>query len=642
MIKKNLTNFFQGHELNAYEYFGAHPAKEGVDFVLYAPHASKISVVGDFNNWDEAVNPMEKDEEGVWIVHVPEAKVGDAYKYRITQSTGRTIDKIDPYAFYSKFRPENDSVVASLDFDGWNDAEWMKKRNKGFDDPISIYEMNIGSWRDKNTRVELEDVLPEQHEDGYFVKYSDIVDELIEHCKKYHFSHVEVMPLSEFPFDGSWGYQVSGFFSVTSRYGNNIELKEFVNRLHEAGIGVIMDFVPVHFVKDEYALAYYDGTPLYEYTNGDDAHSEWGTSYFDLGKETVRSFLMSAANYWIKEYHFDGLRMDAISNAIFWKGNKMRGENKGATDFIKRMNFMLNSEYEGKIMLIAEDSTDFPNVCKSTLDGGLGYDYKWDLGWMNDTLKYLAKDPIYRQWHHNNITFSMAYFYSEKFILPLSHDEVVHGKATIVDKMWGSYEDKFAQARELYTYMFGHPGKKLNFMGNEIGMLREWDEQKGTDWFLRQYPMHAGFEVFFQDLTGIYKNDDAFWYGYDPTNFQWINADDAANNTFSFMRKGSKNVYVFLINFSTNSYTLQFGVPYKGVYHEVLNTQWSKYNGNLGHNDQRDFKAIRLPLNNQPYRIQALVPAFSAMILKVEKPEEAPKPEEKPEEANTVSTSETE
>lgn len=622
MSKKDLTAFFEGRDLHAYEYFGAHPDKDGTMFRVYAPHAQSVSVIGDFNEWERSASPMEKDDQGVWSLYVTGAKPQDAYKYHIVQSTGRAVDKMDPYAFRSKLRPDTDSVIADMDFDGWTDQKWMESRSKGFDSPLSIYEMHVGSWRNHNERVELVDQLPEQHEDEWFYKYSDIVDELIAHCKKYNFTHVEVMPLSEYPFDGSWGYQVTGFFSATSRYGTNIELMEFVNRLHDAGIGVVMDFVPVHFVKDDYALAYYDGTALYEYSKHEDGDSEWGTSYFDLWKETVRSFLMSAANYWLDKYHFDGLRMDAISNAIFWKGNKNNGENKGATDFIKRMNFMLNEEYQGKIMLIAEDSTDFPNVCKSTLDGGLGYDYKWDLGWMNDTLKYLKEDPIYRQYDHNLITFSMAYFYSERFILPLSHDEVVHGKATIVDKMWGSYEDKFAQARGLYTYMFGHPGKKLNFMGNEIGMLREWDEQKGTDWFLRQYPMHAAFEKFFEDLTTICHDNDAFFYGYDPLNFQWINADDNAHNTFSFMRKGSKDIYVFVINFSTNTYRLQFGVPVAGIYKELLNSQWPRYGGNMHDEIPQSVRALRLPLNNQPYRMEINVPAFAAMIFRVEKPAE--------------------
>ncbi|MDO4663559.1 MAG: 1,4-alpha-glucan branching protein GlgB [Erysipelotrichaceae bacterium] len=621
MHKMDLTQFFQGRELNLFNYFGAHPEKDGVFFAVYAPNAKEISIVGDFNEWTEDIDTMKKDKDGVWTAHVKNAKLGQAYKYRITQSTGRVLDKIDPFAFSAKLRPEHDSIICDLTFDQWTDQKWMQERNKGFDTPLSIYEINLGSWRDRNMRVEEIEGAPEQNEDGLFVHYDDIVEELIVHCQKNHFTHVEVMPLSEFPFDGSWGYQVSGFFSVTSRYGTPLELKQFVNRMHEAGIGVIMDFVPVHFVKDEYALAHFDGTPLYEYAKEEDANSEWGTSNFDLWKESVRSFLMSAANYWLEEYHFDGLRMDAISNAIFWKGNKMLGENKGATDFIKRMNYTLNQKYENKILLIAEDSTDFPNVCKSTLDGGLGFDYKWDLGWMNDTLNYLKLDPIYRKWHHNDITFSMAYFYSERFICPLSHDEVVHGKATIVDKMWGSYDDKFAQARALYAYMFTHPGKKLNFMGNELGMLREWDEMKGCDWFLRKYPMHNSFEKFFGELTGVCSESDAFYYGYDPMNFQWINADDADHNVFSFMRKGSKDVYVIILNFSTNPYTMQFGVPHGGIYEQRLNTQWECFGGKLT-TQAENVKAIHLPMNGLPWRIRVNVPALGAVIYKVDRPEE--------------------
>ncbi|MBP3853290.1 MAG: alpha amylase C-terminal domain-containing protein, partial [Erysipelotrichaceae bacterium] len=378
--------------------------------------------------------------------------------------------------------------------------------------------------------------------------------------------------------------------------------------------------VPVHFVTDNYALASFDGTHLYEYEKDNDANSQWGTYNFDLWKEEVRSFLMSAANFWIDVYHFDGLRMDAISNAIFWHGNKVNGVNEGACDFMKRMNYLLNEEHQGKIMLIAEDSTDFPDVTKSTFDGGLGFDYKWDLGWMNDTLNYFKMDPIYRQWHHYDLTFSMAYFYSEKFIMTFSHDEVVHGKATIVDKMWGSYEDKFAQARALYTYMYAHPGKKLNFMGNEIGQLREWDETKSCDWFLLEYPMHDAFEHFIEDLGSIYNENDAFWkHDYDGQSFEWIDADNKEKNLYSFIRKGEKKDFILLMNFSTNSYDhQQFGVPVMGVYKEILNSQWSKYNGNYTDDTPQTCHAVRLPRNNRPYMIQVNVPSLGAVILEVE------------------------
>lgn len=609
MLDNKVKAFFEGSDITSYRYFGAHVSKNGVDFRVYAPHAKSITLIGTFNDWDGEANPMKKDKHGIWEAHVKNAKLGDSYKYRIHQATDEIVDKMDPYAFYSELRPNTASIVADLTYNKWTDDKWMAQRNKGFDSPVNIYEMHAGSWK------------KETDDPQEFVKYKDIEKDLIAHCKKHHFTHVEMMPLCEYPFDGSWGYQCTGYFSSTSRYGTNQELMHFVNALHKAGIGIIMDFVPVHFVKDNYALAKFDGTPLYEYTKDEDAHSEWGTYNFNLWKEEVRSFLMSAANFWIDVYHFDGLRMDAISNAIFWQGNKNNGVNEGACDFMKRMNFELNKAHDGKIMLIAEDSTDFPNVTKSTLDNGLGFDYKWDLGWMNDTLDYCKKDPIYRQWHHYDVTFSMAYFYSEKFINVFSHDEVVHGKATIVDKMWGSYEDKFSQARAVYTYMFTHPGKKLNFMGNEIGQLREWDETKSCDWFLLEYPMHDAFNHMFQDLGKLYVENDAFWKDdYNPCSFEWVNADDTQHNMFSYLRKGTKKDYLIILNFSTNPYAKQqFGVGISGEYKEVLNTQWAKYNGNLPSDTAQKCQAVRLSRNGKPFMIQCDVPSLGATVFEVEK-----------------------
>ena len=606
MDQKQLTAFFEGRDLYAYHMFGAHIEKDGVNFTLYAPNAQTISLIGTFNDWDENAHVMTKDDAGIWHVFVKGAKPGDSYKYRVTQSTGNVVDKMDPYAFYSELRPNTASIVADLSYDQWSDQKWLENRSKGFDQPVNIYELHVGSWK--------------KDEGEEFISYADIEQDLIAHCKKHNYTHVEVMPLCEYPFDGSWGYQCTGYFSSTARYGTNQDLMHFVNELHKAGIGVIMDFVPVHFVTDNYALAKFDGTSLYEYEKEHDANSQWGTYNFDLWKEEVRSFLMSAANFWIDIYHFDGLRMDAISNAIFWHGDKRNGVNEGACNFMKRMNFMLNEEYQGKIMLIAEDSTDFADVTKSTFDGGLGFDYKWDLGWMNDTLNYFKMDPIYRQWHHYDLTFSMAYFYSEKFIMTFSHDEVVHGKATIVDKMWGSYEDKFAQARALYTYMYAHPGKKLNFMGNEIGQLREWDETKSCDWFLLEYPMHDSFQKFLQDLEDIYANNNAFWkHDYDGQSFEWIDADNKEKNLYSFVRKGEKKDFVIIMNCSTNPYdNVQFGVSVMGQYKEILNTQWSKYNGNYIDDKPQNCHAVRLPRNNRPYMIQVNVPSLGAIVLEVE------------------------
>lgn len=602
-----LRDYHEGNSLEAYRFFGAHPEKEGVRFTVYAPNAQAIQVIGSFDGWKNKGHKMRKvDERGTWSLYIKGVKPGDTYKYRITQATGRVVDKMDPYAFYSELRPNTASIVEDLKWDKWSDEQWLEKRNKGFNEPVNIYEVHLGSWM--------------KEEDEDFVNYRKIAKKLIPYVKKNNFTHIELMPLCEYPFDGSWGYQCSGYFSVTSRYGSCQDLMYLVNEAHKAGIGVIMDFVPVHFVKDDFSLSYFDGTPVYEYPQAHDADSQWGTANFDLWKEEVRSFLMSAASFWIDVYHFDGLRMDAISNAIFWHGNKQLGVNEGALNFIKRMNFLLNERYQGKIMLIAEDSTDFPNVTKSTFEGGLGFDYKWDLGWMNDTLKYLKKDPVYRKWHHNNITFSMAYFYSERFLVEFSHDEVVHGKATIVNKMWGTYEQKFAQLRALYLYMFTHPGKKLNFMGNELAHWREWDETKENDWFLLGYPIHDAFHKYFAKLGEMYKTEKALYEDdYNWESFEWIDADNADKNMFSYIRKGKDKDYVIVLNFSPNHYEHEvFGVIQKGMYKEVLNTEWSCYGGTLDAAPQK-CHAVRVSRNNKPYMIEVSVPAFGGIMLEVEK-----------------------
>ena len=572
---------------------------------MYAPHAQGIQVIGSFDDWSCKGHQMRrKDDKGIWSLFVAEAKEGDMYKYRVTQATGRIVDKMDPYAFYSELRPNTASIVTNLDYKKWSDEKWLAQRTKNFDKPVNIYEMHLGSWK--------------KDEDQEWVNYKDIAKELIAYVKENNFTHIELMPLNEYPFDGSWGYQCSGYFSATSRYGSAQELMYLINACHRANIGIIMDFVPVHFVRDDFSLSYFDGTPLYEYEKACDADSQWGTANFNLWREEVRSFLMSAAAFWIDKYHVDGLRMDAISNIIHWHGNKDLGENEGALHFIKRMNYHLSEAYKG-VMLIAEDSSDFANVTKATQDGGLGFDYKWDLGWMNDTLKYLEKDPIYRKWHHNNITFSMAYFYSERFILEFSHDEVVHGKKTIVDKIWGSYEEKFAQLRTLYLYMFTHPGKKLNFMGNELAHFREWDEEKQCDWDLLKYPMHDAFHRYFAKLGELYSKTPALYETeYDWTSFQWIDADNADENMFSYLRKNENSYYIVILNFSPNAYKKHaFGVPEKGVYHELLNTEQDIWGGEI--TELGKMKAVEKECNKLPYTIEVDVPAFGGVLLELKK-----------------------
>lgn len=610
MKNKRIENYYNGNSLDAYEYFGAHiceeRGKKGVRFTTYAPHAQSIQVIGSFDDWSCTGNEMKRmDDKGIWSIFVKDAKEGDMYKYRVTQATGRVVDKMDPYAFYSELRPNTASIVSNLDFKVWSDQKWLAQRDKDFDKPVNIYEMHLGSWR--------------KREDQEWVNYREIANELITYLKQMQFTHVEFMPLCEFPFDGSWGYQCSGYFSVTSRYGSCEDLAYLINKLHKANIGVIMDFVPVHFVRDDFSLSYFDGTPLYEYEKAQDADSQWGTANFNLWREEVRSFLMSAAAFWLDKYHIDGLRMDAISNIIHWHGNKDLGENKGALDFIRRMNYNLSTHFQG-VMLIAEDSSDFPNVTKSTIDHGLGFDYKWDLGWMNDTLKYLEKDPIYRKWHHNQITFSMAYFYSERFMTEFSHDEVVHGKKTIVDKIWGTYEEKFAQLRTLYMYMFTHPGKKLNFMGNELGHFREWDETRENDWFLLDYPVHDAFHNYFAKLGEVYRKEEALYKNdYDALSFQWIDADNADENLFSYVRKGEQKDIVVILNFSPNSYKQhRFGVPTAGTYKEILNSEQDIWSGCNMTNPEK-IKTEKLAYNNMEQSICVDVAPFGGIMLEVKK-----------------------
>ena len=430
------------------------------------------------------------------------------------------------------------------------------------------------------------------------------------------------MAVMQHPYYASFGYHVSNFFAVSSWFGTPDELKILIDTAHSMDIAVLMDIVHSHAVKNTAdGINEFDGTSYQFFHEGARGnHPAWDSKLFDYSKPEVIHFLLSNIKYWMDEYHFDGFRFDAVSNLIYYEGNKNLGENIGAMEWMKRLNGHM-SGYHPTVMMIAEDSTDYPGVTKPVGEHGLGFDYKWDLGWMNDTLSYLKRDPIYRKWHHHDVTFSMAYFYSERFILPFSHDEVVHGKATIVDKMWGSYEDKFAQARALYVYMFTHPGKKLNFMGNEIGQLREWDEQKSCDWFLLDYPMHDAFEHLCEDLGKIYTENDAFFdQDYDPSRFCWIDADNVGQNTFSFIRRGSKKDFVIIMNFSTNPYDhQQFGVPCKGKYKEILNTEWDKYNGNLKGHAPQEVQAMRLTRHNQPYMIEVNVPSFGAMIYEVEK-----------------------
>ena len=497
-----LYDFLNGQCIEAHNYFGAHfSEKNGKSFVtfrLYAPMADDVSVIGEWNNWDVTKDKMKKiDDAGVWEVVVPNLVNYQSYKFHFKNCRGQYVDKVDPYAFYSELRPGTCSRLFDNRNFAWHDDKWLKARTRNFDKPMSIYEMHLGSWKGLA-------------EDGHKYSYEEIADFLIPYILENGFTHVEFMPLVQYPFDGSWGYQGTGFFSIDSRYGNPFQLMSLVDRLHQAGIGAIIDFAPVHFATDKWALAKYDGSCLYEYSN-EHRVSPWGSYQFDLGKDPVRSFLMSAMNYFVDYFHFDGVRVDAVSNIIYYNGDSSIGENSGGIEFIKRLNAKLHIAHDS-VMMIAEDSTAFSGTTRSTESGGLGFDYKWDLGWMNDTLKYYSKDPIYKKWEHHNITFSMAYFYSDNFMLPLSHDEVVHGKGTIINKMWGDYYQKFGLIRNLYTYQFAHPGKKLNFMGNELASFDEWNENKSLPWNLKSFPAHDSVSRVVRDLNRIYAHEKAMYF----------------------------------------------------------------------------------------------------------------------------------
>lgn len=540
--------FYTGTEFQAYEYLGAHYHNGKTIFRTFAPAALEISVIGEFNNWTET--PMHKTfDSNFWECEIDGTKPEQMYKYRIYKRNGKVIDHCDPYGYYSELRPANASRIYDLSQFKFTDEKWIYNREDYGNKPLNIYELHFGSWKKKSDKAE----------DWY--TYSELADLLIPYLKENKYNFIEIMPLNEHPCDESWGYQSTGFFAATSRYGTPDELRKFINKCHLNGIGVIMDFVPVHFAVDDYALWNYDGTSLYEYPNNDVGRSEWGSCNFMHSRGEVRSFLQSAAHFWINKFHFDGLRMDAVSNLIYWQGDPARGENKMTMDFIRTMNSGLKREFPNCI-LIAEDSSSYIGVTKPVQDGGLGFDFKWDLGWMNDTLNYFRTPPEQRSQNYHMLTFSMMYFYNEKYLLPLSHDEVVHGKATIIQKMYGDYDIKFPQARALYLYMMCHPGKKLNFMGNEIGQFREWDEKREQDWNLLDYPIHKAFHEYIIKLNEIYKECPSLYeLDYSPEGFEWIDCHSEDKCIYAFIRKSGTQQTIAVFNFSDKEtdYTLNIG-----------------------------------------------------------------------------------
>lgn len=559
----DMNEFYMGNVFDAHDFFGAHTNENGTVFRTFAPAAVRINIIGEWNGWKE--EPMQKSGQ-IFTYYSPNALKGQMYKYVIYSSSGR-MEHCDPYGFAMELRPAFASIIVDLLEYRFTDVKWMQNRSLNHNRPMNIYEVHLGSW-----------MTNPDNENGWY-NYSEIADKLIPYVKEHGYTHIEFMPLSEHPADCSWGYQNTGFFAPTARYGTPAQLMELVDKCHNNDIGVIMDFVPVHFAIDGYALAKYDGTCLYEYPNSDVTVSEWGTCNFIHSRREVCCFLQSAANYWLSTYHFDGLRMDAISRAIYWQGDPARGVNGCTVEFIKKMNAGLRKLHP-TAMLIAEDSTSFTKVTAPVEYGGLGYDYKWDLGWMNDTLDYFRTPPAERKYHHGKITFSMHYFYNEIFLLPISHDENVHGKATLIQKMWGDYDYKFPQARAFYMYMYAHPGKKLNFMGGEFAQFREWDEKREQDWFMLKYPIHDSFCRYMKDLSELYDSRVSLYSGeYDPKSFKWILPDESERSVFVFKRMAQGETTLCLLNLSDKEQLIEFEDESIVEIRELINSDNCIYSG---------------------------------------------------------------
>ena len=533
----DIYGFYTGKIFDAYDFLGCHLDGNRGYFRTYAPNASRVTVIGEFTGWKDY--EMNRIHDGkFWELITDGVEDGMMYKYRIYGRDGSVTEHCDPYGFGMELRPDSASIARDMNRYVFHDTKWMRDRSDCRRGPLNIYEIHAGSWKTN----------PE-NENGWY-KYNELADILIPYLKENGYNYVEMMPIAEHPCDNSWGYQSTGFYSPTSRYGTADELREFIDKCHQNGIGVLLDFVPVHFAVDGYGLSMYDGTAIYEYPNCDVGYSEWGSKNFNHSRGEVQSYLQSCANYWLKEYHFDGLRMDAISNIIYWQGDSRRGINRNALQFLQYMNRGLKGMYPS-IILAAEDSSPYPGITKCADWGGLGFDYKWDLGWMNDTLIYFKDGMDDRIKDYHKLTFSMMYYYSENFILPFSHDEVVHGKATIMQKMNGQYDEKFPQARSLYMYMYTHPGKKLNFMGNEIGQLREWDETREQDWDILKYPVHDAFHRYMMELNKLYLEHSALWEkDFDNDGFMWIDCHEEGRCIYAYERRSSTERLVIVCKFT--------------------------------------------------------------------------------------------
>jgi 1,4-alpha-glucan branching enzyme len=626
LTAQDLYLFNQGRNYRAYEKLGSHltsvDGQSGANFSVWAPNARAVTVIGSFNGWNKDSHPLRaRESSGIWEGFIPGIDQGSVYKYHIvSRHQGYMVDKADPFGFWHEKPPRTASVVWNLEYQ-WSDREWMQQREgrNSLHAPISIYEVHLGSWM----RIPEENNRP--------LSYRETAPRLADYVQRMQFTHVELLPVMEHPFYGSWGYQTTGYFAPTARYGTPQDFMYLVDYLHQRGIGVILDWVPSHFPSDEHGLAYFDGTHLFEHSDSRQGfHPDWGTLIFNYGRDEVRSFLLSSAMFWLDKYHVDGLRVDAVASMLYldysrkqgeWLPNKYGGrENLEAIDFLRQFNIEAYKEYPG-IQTFAEESTAWPMVSKPIYLGGLGFGFKWDMGWMHDTLQYFSHDPIHRKFHHNTLTFRMLYGFTENFILPLSHDEVVHGKGSLIGKMPGDEWQRFANLRLLFAYMFAQPGKKLLFMGDEFGQVREWAHDTSLEWDVLQYPVHHGVQNWVQQVNRVYRSEPALHeLDADPKGFEWIDCNDNAASTLSLLRKGSspKEDIVVVCNFTpVPRLEYRLGVPAGGYWRELLNSDGKEYGGS-GMGNAGGAMAVEEPVHGRPYSLTLTLPPLAALFLKAE------------------------